>query len=529
MGLPPITSRRWQAIGLLAATAAVTAVGGPATAAPAGATPATGEIRLAGTPDAVPGSYIVVLKDTAATARAGLGDRRRVVAERAQTLARGHAGTVGRVYAAGLTGFEARLSESAARRLAADPSVAYVEQNQWASGTGGTQSAPPSWGLDRIDEPTRPVDGLYTYPNTATAVHAYVIDSGIRTTHRDFGGRASSGFDAVDGTGTDCHGHGTHVAGTVGGTSYGVAKGVRLVSVRVLKCDNTTTAADTIAGVDWVTANAVKPAVANMSIGFRSGSTSVDDAVARSIASGVTYVVSAGNATADACTQSPARVPAAITVGATTSADARASFSNYGTCLDLFAPGDAIVSAGRASDTASATMSGTSMAAPHVTGAAALILAENRTFTPAQVRDRLVAGATSGVVTSPGTGSPNLLLRVEGALRNPYTPVEAYGSGYKVINSRPLAVTGGALRGRVYLLYNGSNANNCVVTMKATSLGTATQVAAYLEVQGSTRRTDSGSYSYYAGPVRAAAGGKCVKWGGSTGGAQYDSPFEHCG
>ncbi|SCL59994.1 Serine protease, subtilisin family [Micromonospora citrea] len=522
MGLPYINSRRWRALGLLAATAAVTAVGAPAVAAPV-----TGEIRLAGAPDAVPGSYIVVLRDSAFGA-ADAGDRKRMVADRARELVRGHAGTVGRTYSAGLTGFETKLSEAAARRLAADPSVAYVEQNQRGVGTGGTQAGPPSWGLDRIDEPSRPADGVYTYPNKAGTVHAYVIDSGIRTTHADFGGRASSGFDAVDGTGTDCQGHGTHVAGTVGGKTYGVAKSVRLVSVRVLNCDNTTTTADTLAGVDWVTANAVKPAVANMSIGFRSGSTTVDAAVARSIASGVTYAVSGGNATTDACAQSPARVPEAITVGATTSTDARAAFSNYGTCLDLFAPGNAIVSAGRASDTASATMNGTSMAAPHVAGAAALILAENPTFTPAQVRSRLVAGATSGVVTSAGTGSPNLLLRVDGALRNPYTPVEACGSGYRVLASRPLATSAGSLRGRVYLLHNSSNANHCVVTMKATSLGTATEVAAYLEVQGSARRTDSGAFSYYAGPVRAAAGGKCIKWGGSTSGIAYDSPFERC-
>ncbi|GAB2962695.1 hypothetical protein GCM10027280_59440 [Micromonospora polyrhachis] len=524
MGLPHINSRRrWQALGLLTATAAVTAIGGPAVAAPV-----SGEIRLAGTPNAVPGSYIVVLKDTM-TASTTFSDRARAVGDRARTLARGHSGTVGHVYSAGLTGFEVKLSEAAARRLAADPSVAYVEQNQVASGTGGTQPSPPSWGLDRVDEPTRPTDGVYTYPNKAGSVHAYIIDSGIRTTHTDFGGRASSGFDAVDGTGVDCHGHGTHVAGTVGGTTYGVAKSVQLVSVRVLKCDNTTTSAETIAGVEWVTANAIKPAVANMSIGFSSGSTTVDAAVSRSIASGVTYAVSAGNSNANGCTPSPARVPEAITVGATTSTDARSSFSNYGTCLDLFAPGSAIVSATNASDTASAAWNGTSMAAPHVTGAAALILAENPTFTPAQVRNRLVAGATSGVVTSAGTGSPNLLLRVEGALRNQYTPAEACGSGYQVINSRPLSTSTGSLQGRVYLLYNNSNANNCVVTMKATSLGTATAVAAYLEVQGSTRRTDSGSFSYYAGPVTQAAAGKCVKWGGTAGGVSYNSPFEHCG
>ncbi|HET8641995.1 MAG TPA: S8 family serine peptidase, partial [Pseudonocardiaceae bacterium] len=228
----------------------------------------------------------------------------------------------------------------------------------------------------------------------------------------DFGGRATSGFDAIDGgTADDCHGHGTHVAGTTGGTAYGVAKGVQLVAVRVLNCSGSGTIAQVVAGVDWVTANAVKPAVANMSLGG-GVQTALDSAVANSIASGVTYAIAAGNSNADACNFSPARVGTAITLGATDINDNRASFSNWGTCLDLFAPGVSIPSAWWTSDTATASLSGTSMASPHAAGAAALVASANPTWSPQQVRDQIVADATTGVVGNPGAGSPNRLLFV---------------------------------------------------------------------------------------------------------------------
>jgi subtilisin family serine protease len=244
-------------------------------------------------------------------------------------------------------------------------------------------------------------------------VTAYIIDTGIRFAHTDFGGRATSGYDAVDGgSADDCNGHGTHVAGTVGGTRYGVAKAVRLVGVRVLNCSGSGTNAGVIAGVNWVTQNARKPAVANMSLGG-GASTALDNAVAASISSGVTYALAAGNSNANACSASPARVASAITVGATTSTDARASYSNYGTCLDIFAPGSSITSAWSTSNTTTRSISGTSMASPHVAGAAALVLSANPSATPAQVRDSLVASSTPGVVTSAGTGSPNRLLFVQ--------------------------------------------------------------------------------------------------------------------
>jgi hypothetical protein len=254
-------------------------------------------------------------------------------------------------------------------------------------------------------------------------VHAYIIDTGIRFTHTTFGGRAVSGRDTVDNDNdaTDCNGHGTHVAGTVGGSQYGVAKGVALVGVRVLDCNGSGTTAGVVAGVDWVTANAIKPAVANMSLGGGLDTT-LDNAVAGSIASGVTYGIAAGNSNANACNFSPARVPAAITVGATDINDNRASFSNFGTCVDIFAPGVNITSSWLTSDTATNTISGTSMATPHVVGVAALIASANPSFTPQQVRDRMVADATTGVVVNPGTGSPNRLLFVNNGTAPPPPP-----------------------------------------------------------------------------------------------------------
>ncbi|MGC4865798.1 S8 family peptidase [Micromonospora sp. DT53] len=393
MGLP----RRSVLIGVTAAT--MLAVGTPALAAEP-----VGVVRAAGGATAVPDSYIVVLKDSA-VARDRVGDT-------AKRLSGRHGGTVARTYGAALRGFEAKVSASAAARIAADPAVAYVEQNHTVS-ISGTQANPPSWGLDRIDQRNLPLDSSYTYPNTASNVHAYIIDTGIRFSHNDFGGRATSGYDAVDGgSADDCNGHGTHVAGTVGGSAYGVAKAVQLVGVRVLNCSGSGTNAGVIGGVDWVTANAIKPAVANMSLGGGANS-SLDNAVRNSIASGVTYGLAAGNDNgANACNTSPARTTEAITVGSTTSSDARSSFSNVGTCLDIFAPGSSITSAWYSSNTATNTISGTSMATPHVVGAAALVASANPSWTPAQVRNQLVANATPNVVSNPGSGSPNLLLYV---------------------------------------------------------------------------------------------------------------------
>ncbi|WP_309112557.1 S8 family serine peptidase [Saccharothrix sp.] len=394
--------KRLTRIGL--ATGTVFAVSAATTTLGAAAA-AEGDIRGQGASNAIKDSYIVVLKDASTAGVAALSNK--------------YDAKVKHTYSHALRGFSATMSEAQARRIAADPAVAYVEQDGVVS-ISGTQSPVPSWGLDRIDQAALPLDNSYTYPNEGSGVNAYIIDTGIRVTHTDFGGRAVHGRDTVDNDNdaTDCNGHGTHVAGTTGGTAYGVAKKVKLIGVRVLDCAGSGSYAGVIAGVDWVTANAVKPAVANMSLGGGASST-VDDAVRRSIASGVTYAVAAGNSNADACNYSPARTAEAITVGATTSSDARASYSNYGTCLDIFAPGSSITSAWHTSDTATNTISGTSMASPHVAGAAAVYLAANTSATPQQVRDALVNAATSGVVTSPGTGSPNKLLRVTGGGTTP--------------------------------------------------------------------------------------------------------------
>jgi subtilisin family serine protease len=405
MALPFSGRRPPVASGLVAVAVAVTvAMAGT----PASAAPDEGQIRRAGGDTAVAGSYIVVFKDSK-VARSSVG-------QAARDLATRHGGSVARTYQTALRGFEAKVSEKEAARIAADPDVAYVEQTHTVR-IQDTQTNPPSWGLDRIDQRNLPLSSSYTYPSTATNVHAYIIDTGIRLSHNDFGGRATSGFDAVDGgSADDCNGHGTHVAGTVGGSSYGVAKGVQLVAVRVLNCSGNGTTAGVAAGIDWVTANAIKPAVANMSLGGGADST-LDAAVRNSIASGVTYGIAAGNGNAlgvrqNACNFSPARVTEAITVGATQSNDAAASFSNFGTCVDILAPGVSITSAWYTSNTATNTISGTSMATPHLVGVAALVLAAQPARTPAQVRDDLVSAATSGVISNPGTGTPNLLLFV---------------------------------------------------------------------------------------------------------------------
>jgi subtilisin family serine protease len=371
------------------------------------AAPAEGNILSAGGVTAVKDSYIVVLRDNVVA-------RSNVDAEVAK-LAAEHGATVGATFRHALRGMELRVSEQAARRIAALPQVAYVEQNHTVS-IQGTQSPTPSWGLDRIDQRALPLNNSFTYPNTGTGVKAYIIDTGIRTTHSDFGGRATWGTNTTgDGQNTDCNGHGTHVASTTGGTTYGVAKTVSLVAVKVLNCAGSGTFAGVIAGIDWVTADHApgQLAVANMSLGGGLD-TAVNNAVTNSIADGVSYAVAAGNSNgANACNFSPAATPNAITVGSTTNTDARSSFSNVGTCLDVFAPGSSITAAWITNDTSTNTISGTSMASPHVAGAAALVLSANPGYTPQQVRDSLYNSATNGVVTSPGTGSPNKLLFVE--------------------------------------------------------------------------------------------------------------------
>jgi len=319
------------------------------------------------------------------------------------------AGTVTARFDHAINGFAALMTEPQAIALSEDSRVKYVEEDSMMEALA-TQTNPP-WGLDRIGQRALPLNQTYSYTTTGAGVHAYIIDAGIRISHTQFGGRASVAFDAVgDGqNGNDCNGHGTHVAGTVGGSTYGVAKNVTLHAVRVLNCSGSGTTSGVIAGVNWVTSNHVSPAVANMSLGG-GVSTALDTAVRNSIASGVTYAIAAGNSNTNAANSSPARVSEAITVGATTMSDARSSFSNFGTVVDIFAPGSSILSAYNTSNTATATLSGTSMATPHVAGVAARILQSNPGASPATVRNEIVNTATLNRLSGIPSGTANRLL-----------------------------------------------------------------------------------------------------------------------
>ncbi|NYS18704.1 S8 family peptidase [Streptomyces sp. SJ1-7] len=410
-------ARRLAAATVIATAAAVALAAAGTLPATAAESAPEGVILNAGAPGTVSDSYIVTLKDSAVKSDSAQG----------KALAKKYGASIERTYRSALNGYAVEATAAEAKRFAADPAVASVSQNRTFT-VSATQNNPPSWGLDRIDQRNLPLDQRYTYPDKAgEGVTAYVIDTGVRISHSDFGGRAFNGYDAIDNDNVaqDGHGHGTHVAGTVAGTAYGVAKKAKIVGVRVLNNQGSGTTAQVVAGIDWVTANAVKPAVANMSLGGGADSV-LDAAVQRSINAGITYAVAAGNESTNANTKSPARVADAITVGSTTNTDARSSFSNYGAVVDIFAPGSSITSAWNTSDSATNTISGTSMASPHVAGAAALYLADNPGSTPAQVSAGLVAAATTGVVGNPGSGSPNRLLYVGTGSTNPPEPGQKF-------------------------------------------------------------------------------------------------------
>ncbi|MET4642200.1 subtilisin family serine protease [Streptomyces atratus] len=384
------------AIAAAAAVAGVTLLGSSyAGAAPA---PAMGTVYGADAATAVSGSYIVMLDQKADKAK----------------LAKEYGGKLKRTYSSALNGFSANgLSQTEAKRLAADPAVSKVVQNKKFH-IDATQDNPPSWGLDRIDQTETAGDHAYTYPDSAgEGVTAYVIDTGVRVTHKEFEGRATSGFDAVDNddSADDGNGHGTHVAGTIAGATFGVAKKAKIVAVRVLDDSGSGSTEQVVAGIDWVTAHHEGPSVANMSLGG-GADPALDAAVQKAIASGVTFAVAAGNESADASEGSPARVPEAITVASSTVDDEQSSFSNYGSVVDIYAPGSDITSSWNDSDDATNTISGTSMATPHVVGAAAVYLAGHPDAAPAEVATALTDGATPDAISNATEGTPNKLLKI---------------------------------------------------------------------------------------------------------------------
>jgi subtilisin family serine protease len=365
--------------------------------------------------------YIVVFRGTAVGTKSiyYTGNLAADVDDLADTLTYRHGGSREKTWSRAIKGMAVHMTAQQAENLANDPDVAMVEQDGVVH--ANMIQTPATWGLDRIDQTSLSLDNTYNYNASGAGVTAFVLDTGIRITHQEFGGRATWGWNFADTNNTDCNGHGTHVSATIGGATYGVAKNVNLVAVKVLDCNGSGAWSGVIAGIDWVTVHKTSNSVANMSLGGGYSAT-INTAVSNSIAAGVVYAVAAGNENTNACNKSPASTPNAITVGATESSDARASYSNVGSCLDIFAPGSLITSAGITTDTATSTISGTSMASPHVAGAAAVYLSLYPGSTPAQVAKGLTQSATLNKVNNAGTGSPNKLLYTSNLLPPDLTP-----------------------------------------------------------------------------------------------------------